>query len=240
MRTSFAIKGVVALAVVAGAGWAGAGSALAAVPCGEGTLTPLTSPTTVYCGPDAVATDVANGVTGLQPPRLAERTSKGDLVVGIEQIGRSPRLLSGTTAVIGLADLPAVAHDTGVRTLRRGLSISDVSLRLPVSVHRKSGPTAYPYQNGPAATGLVASDVPDAPGLPAQPGLPVQPVQPEVAAKVDGLPVQPVQPELAAKVDGLPKPAEVEGLTKPGEVAVDAETKPLPAVGSVTSGLRVR
>ncbi|MEV6983763.1 hypothetical protein AB0M95_21250 [Sphaerisporangium sp. NPDC051017] len=221
MRTSFAIKGVVALAVVAGAGWAGAGSALAAVPCGEGTLTPLTSPTTVYCGPDAVATDVANGVTGLQPPRLAERTSGGDLVVGIEQIGRSPRLLSGTTAVIGLADLPAVAHDTGVRTLRRGLSISDVSLRLPVSVHRKSGPTAYPYQNGPVATGLVPSDVPDAPGLPVQP-------------------VQPVQPEVAAKVDGLPKAAEVEGLTKPGEAAVDAETKPLPAVGSVTSGLRVR
>ncbi|RCG30343.1 hypothetical protein DQ384_16575 [Sphaerisporangium album] len=178
----------------------------------------------MYCGPETVATDTAEAVTALQPPRLAKRTPEGDLVVGIEQIGRSPRLLSGTTAVIGLADLPAVAHDTGLRTLPRGLSVSDLSLRLPVTVHRGSGPTASPYQNGSVAAGLAASDVPDGPGLP------LQPVQP----------VPPVQPQVTAEVEGLPKPAEAEGVVKPGEAAVDAGTTPLPAVGSVKGGLRVR
>ncbi|GII63133.1 hypothetical protein Skr01_32180 [Sphaerisporangium krabiense] len=119
MRTSFIARGAIALAVLAGAGLAGTAGASAAVPCGEGTMTPLTSPTTVYCeytAPGATeqgaygATEPgAYGVTEPTPPRFAAPggldANGAGVPAGFENAGRPSRLLSGSAAVAGLADV---------------------------------------------------------------------------------------------------------------------------------------
>ncbi|GII88446.1 hypothetical protein Ssi03_64360 [Sphaerisporangium siamense] len=118
MRTSFAARGLVALAVVAGAGWAGTAGASAAVPCGEGTMTPLNSPTTVYCEHTSpgVTEPGVYGVTEPTPPRYAAPGGLdgygGGVPAGFENAGRPSRLLSGSAAVAGLAGISDLSIET--------------------------------------------------------------------------------------------------------------------------------
>jgi hypothetical protein len=108
MRTSINIRGVLAVAAVtAGASLVGMSGAVAAAgPCQDSPLTSLDAP---YA---------CDGPAGLAVPQ--GRPGSGDLLIGIEHIGRSSGLMSGTTAVIGLTDLPAIVRSTGLPGFLRG------------------------------------------------------------------------------------------------------------------------
>ncbi|WP_248962296.1 hypothetical protein [Sphaerisporangium perillae] len=217
MRSSLNIRGILAVAVVAaGASWLGAGSASAAVPCGEGPLTALQAPGT--------APEACDGLGGLTVPHVANRgagNGRGDLLIGFEHIGRSSGLLSGTAAVIGLTDLPAIVRSTGLPHLLKGELLYRVA-------RGHSVPGVLQYEGRPAQRRAIgSSDVPDAP---ATSGTAVSgdPGAPAVGAGT-GLPVLPVVP-----------PAVGAPVQDPGTDAAGAELAKLPSVDTALTGLHVR
>ncbi|MEU8270204.1 hypothetical protein AB0B89_23990 [Sphaerisporangium sp. NPDC049002] len=244
MRTSLSIRGVLAVAAVtAGAGWLGMGSALAATPA-------ETRPHTT-----STAADVApNSVNGLRLPslRVSGRDGYGyrdggDLLVGIEQIGRSSGMPTRTTTVVGLTDLPAIVRSTGIPRALRGQNVYDATRGGGLShVLRREDPPVPgeeagldtpavdpeqsldvtqgldPEQSLGSATGADATQGLDATGLNAAPGLDA----PQGTGPAPAIFVLPVEPQTPA-------------IVRPGAdgTVVTAE---IPSLGTSLRDLRVR
>jgi hypothetical protein len=271
MRTSFNIRGVLAVAAItAGASWLGTGDALAAATAGAsrlGTGSVATAGASRLGAGSAVANRFGTGravanrfgtgrgvpaapceddpLASAQSPSAAPhgceplgdlpvphmaghgaRPGSGDLLIAIERVKGGSGLPSGTTAVVGLTDLPAIVRSTGLPDFMRGEFVYSVT-------RGRILPGVIRYDGRPASRTASV--------------LPMEPVTIPLTSAGTTAPSATSAPEVPGITGAAHRTRTVEQsaatVAKPGgagDDVVSAEVERLPSVDTALTDLHVR